>query len=34
MIGNGWSEAVALEVMQRALRIRVAQINALNKVKK
>lgn len=30
MMGNGWSEAAALDVMERTLRIRVAQINARN----
>ena len=34
MIGNGWSEAAALEVMERTLRIRVAQINALKSAEK
>jgi hypothetical protein len=28
MIANGWPESVALEVMERTLRIRVAQIKA------
>jgi hypothetical protein len=28
MIANGWPESVALEVMERTLRIRVAQLKA------
>lgn len=28
MLGNGWPEGAALEVMERTLRIRVAQIRA------
>jgi hypothetical protein len=28
MIGNGWPEGTALDVMERTLRIRVAQIRA------